>query len=80
MKCIVQVPEGTKNIMVGTLIALTVETDEDWKTVEVPDKPVETPPAAAAAAPTETTPVAKVEPPPPGQYDLLMSALDYNLF
>lgn len=46
----------------------------------MPDRPVETPPAAATAAPSETSPaVTKVEAPPPGQYDPLMSALGYNL-
>lgn len=71
------IPEGTKDIKVGTLIALTVEADEDWKTVEMPDKSVESPPAAAAAAtPAETTPaVAKAEPPPPGQQNIPMPAL-----
>lgn len=72
MKGIIQVPEGTKDIKVGTLIALTVEADEDWKTVEMPDKPMVTPPKITAAAP-ETPAVTKVEAPPPGQYDPLMS-------
>ncbi|XP_029163111.1 uncharacterized protein LOC114934601 [Nylanderia fulva] len=68
------IPEGTKNIKVGTLIALTVEADEDWKTVEIPDKSVETPPAAAAA-PVGTPAIGKVEPPPPGQQNIPMPAL-----
>lgn len=62
-----QVPEGTKDIKVGTLIALTVEADEDWKTVEVPD---ETAKAAATTAVTEAASVTVAEP-LPGQYDLL---------
>ncbi|XP_072752947.1 dihydrolipoyllysine-residue acetyltransferase component of pyruvate dehydrogenase complex [Anoplolepis gracilipes] len=68
------IPEGTKDIKVGTLIALTVEADEDWKTVEMPDKPVE-PPKAAAPPPVETSPAVKVEPPPPGQQNIPMPAL-----
>lgn len=83
MKCIIQVPEGTKDIKVGTLIALTVEADEDWKSVEMPDKSVEPAPkiAATAAASVETSPaVTKVEAPPPGQYDPLTSVLIINFF
>lgn len=52
----------------GTLIALTVEVDEDWKTVEMPDSP-----AVQAASPSHAeprSPVTKAEP-PPGQYDPL---------
>lgn len=65
--------EGTKDIKVGTLIALTVDVDEDWKSVEMPDSISTTPaapsptpsaPAAATAAPTASTSA----PPPPGQY------------
>lgn len=72
------VPEGTKDIKVGTLIALTVEADEDWKSVEMPDKSVEPAPkiAATAAASVETSPaVTKVEAPPPGQQNIPMPAL-----
>ncbi|XP_070154911.1 dihydrolipoyllysine-residue acetyltransferase component of pyruvate dehydrogenase complex [Polyergus mexicanus] len=68
------IPEGTKDIKVGTLIALTVEADEDWKTVEMSDKPMVTPPKITAAAP-ETPAVTKVEAPPSGQQYIPMPAL-----
>ncbi|KAK2581107.1 hypothetical protein KPH14_007927 [Odynerus spinipes] len=65
------IPEGTTNIKVGTLIALTVNEGEDWKTVEMPD---------SAAAPTPPTPSAPSvsepdAPPPPGQQNVPMPAL-----
>lgn len=60
-------PEGTKDVKIGTLIALTVEIDEDWKTVEMPDSA--TAPEATSAAKPASAPVAAAEP-PPGQYDL----------
>ncbi|XP_050458912.1 pyruvate dehydrogenase protein X component, mitochondrial-like [Cataglyphis hispanica] len=70
------VPEGTKDIKVGTLIALTVEAGEDWKTVEMPDKSEETSPKTAAATPVQTNPaVTKDEAPPPGQQNIPMPAL-----
>lgn len=65
--------EGTKDIKVGTLIALTVEVDEDWKTVEMPDgakTPSEAAPVAAEVAGAPVTSAAAE--PPPGQYDRLM--------
>ncbi|KAG5319169.1 ODP21 dehydrogenase, partial [Acromyrmex heyeri] len=67
------VPEGTKDIKVGTLIALTVEADEDWKTVEMPADLAE----ASSAAPSSTEaspPVTKAEP-SPGQQNIAMPAL-----
>ncbi|GFO01081.1 dihydrolipoamide acetyltransferase component of pyruvate dehydrogenase complex [Plakobranchus ocellatus] len=48
------VPENTKNIKVGTLIALLVEEGDDWQNVEIPagaDKPA-TAPAESAASPS----------------------------
>ncbi|KAL6428379.1 hypothetical protein ACFW04_008574 [Cataglyphis niger] len=69
------VPEGTKDIKVGTLIALTVEVGEDWKTVEMPDKSMETSPKAAAATPVQNPAVTKDEAPPPGQQNIPMPAL-----
>ncbi|EFN70179.1 Dihydrolipoyllysine-residue acetyltransferase component of pyruvate dehydrogenase complex, mitochondrial [Camponotus floridanus] len=69
------VPEGTKDIKVGTLIALTVEADEDWKSVEVPDKSVEPAPKIAAASVEKSPAVTKVEAPPPGQQNIPMPAL-----
>ncbi|XP_018353496.1 PREDICTED: dihydrolipoyllysine-residue acetyltransferase component of pyruvate dehydrogenase complex-like [Trachymyrmex septentrionalis] len=67
------VPEGTKDIKVGTLIALTVEADEDWKTVEIPAGLAE----ASSAVPSSTEakpPVTKAEL-PPGQQNIAMPAL-----
>lgn len=77
-KIIVQ--EGTKDIKVGTLIALTVEVDQDWKSVEIPDTtaaPSVTPPAPAAAPLTpDAVPLASAAaPPPPGQTNVSMPAL-----
>lgn len=66
-------PEGTKDVKIGTLIALTVETDQDWKSVEMPDtvaasaaapKPAPSPAGAPASAP----PASASATPPPGQY------------
>lgn len=68
-----------KDIKVGTLIALTVEADEDWKTVEMPDSSSAQAPSAAPSSAEPSPPVTKAEP-PPGQYDLLIGILDYNLF
>ncbi|XP_076179129.1 dihydrolipoyllysine-residue acetyltransferase component of pyruvate dehydrogenase complex [Ptiloglossa arizonensis] len=71
------VPEGTKDIKVGTLIALTVEADEDWKAVEMPDT-VSTVPAAPTPAPSvpDSAPAASVSvEPPPGQNNVSMPAL-----
>ncbi|XP_076303211.1 dihydrolipoyllysine-residue acetyltransferase component of pyruvate dehydrogenase complex-like [Lasioglossum baleicum] len=71
------IPEGTKDIKVGTLIALTVEADEDWKSVEMPDSvssaPAAAPPApsAPAAAPAASAAVEA----PPGQNNVSMPAL-----
>lgn len=64
--------EGIKDIKVGTLIALTVEVDQDWKSVEMPDTaaaPSLTPPAPAAAP--DAVPPSAAAPPPPGQYVLI---------
>ncbi|XP_046833869.1 pyruvate dehydrogenase protein X component-like [Vespa crabro] len=67
------VPEGTKDIKVGTLIALTVDEGEDWKSVEMPDV------SAAIAAPTPSAPVPPSSQPstsaPPGQQNVSMPAL-----
>ncbi|XP_011867222.1 PREDICTED: pyruvate dehydrogenase protein X component, mitochondrial-like [Vollenhovia emeryi] len=72
------VPEGTKDIKVGTLIALTVEADEDWKTVEMPGGASAQAPPAASAPPASSAepsaPVARAEP-PPGQNNIAMPAL-----
>ncbi|XP_047363272.1 dihydrolipoyllysine-residue acetyltransferase component of pyruvate dehydrogenase complex, mitochondrial-like [Vespa velutina] len=67
------VPEGTKDIKVGTLIALTVDEGEDWKSVEMPDV------SAAIAAPTPSAPIPPSSQPsasaPPGQQNISMPAL-----
>ncbi|KAG7204367.1 hypothetical protein KM043_004811 [Ampulex compressa] len=69
-------PEGTKDIKVGALIALTVDVDEDWKTVEMPDGAAE-----AKAAPSGASEHPRVPPPsgtfepPPGQNNVTMPAL-----
>jgi len=67
-----QVPEGSKDIKVGTLIALTVEADEDWKTVEIPAQA-----SLAASSSTEPSPSVTKAEPLPGQYDPLINILDY---
>ncbi|XP_034951968.1 dihydrolipoyllysine-residue acetyltransferase component of pyruvate dehydrogenase complex, mitochondrial-like [Chelonus insularis] len=71
------VPEGTKDIKVGTLIALSVEPDEDWKSVEMPDGAgASTSPASSSAAPAESAGVsAEAAEPPPGQVNVAMPAL-----
>lgn len=43
------VGEGIQDIKVGTLIALTVDVDEDWKSVEMPDNVSVTPPVTASS-------------------------------
>ncbi|XP_071558774.1 dihydrolipoyllysine-residue acetyltransferase component of pyruvate dehydrogenase complex [Temnothorax nylanderi] len=68
------VPEGTKDIKVGTLIALTVEADEDWKTVEMPDSSSAQAPSAAPSTAEPSPPVTSAEP-PPGQQNIAMPAL-----
>lgn len=72
------VPEGTKDIKVGTLIALTVDEGEDWKSVEAPD--VSPTPSAKPTPPTPSAPSAPSVsqsdvPPPPGQQNVSMPAL-----
>lgn len=73
------VPEGTKDVKVGTLIALVVDKGEDWKSVEMPEG------AAAAAATPPVSSTSSAPPPPPaagssaeipdGQTNLTMPAL-----
>jgi len=71
------VPEGTKDIKVGTLIALTVEADEDWKTVEMPASLAEASSAASSSI-EASPPVTKAEP-PSGQYDSLINILCFKV-
>ncbi|XP_030620775.1 pyruvate dehydrogenase protein X component, mitochondrial [Chanos chanos] len=58
--------EGSRNVRLGTLIALMVEEGQDWKQVEIPP-PEAAPPAPTppAAAPTPVAPATAVAPPPP---------------
>ncbi|XP_074106699.1 dihydrolipoyllysine-residue acetyltransferase component of pyruvate dehydrogenase complex [Cotesia typhae] len=70
--------EGTKDIKVGTVIALTVEPDENWKSVEMPDasgQPAAS--SASASAPTSAPSSSsnEVVEPPPGQTNVAMPAL-----
>ncbi|XP_011334722.1 dihydrolipoyllysine-residue acetyltransferase component 1 of pyruvate dehydrogenase complex, mitochondrial isoform X2 [Ooceraea biroi] len=70
------VPEGTKDIKVGTLIALTVEADEDWKEVEMPDTTKSPKAPASTSASTEQPSSAPVTMEiPPGQQNIAMPAL-----
>lgn len=67
------IPEGSKDIKVGELIALIVEPDEDWKTVELPSS---SPSASAPSTPASSaaSPVEAAEP-PAGQINVAMPAL-----
>ncbi|XP_008274078.1 pyruvate dehydrogenase protein X component, mitochondrial [Stegastes partitus] len=53
--------EGSRNVRLGTLIALMVEEGQDWKQVEIPPPDAAAPPATQAAAP----PVAAAAAPSP---------------
>ncbi|XP_068460028.1 pyruvate dehydrogenase protein X component, mitochondrial [Clinocottus analis] len=55
--------EGSRNVPLGTLIALMVDEGQDWKQVEIPPLDAAPPPAAAAAP--VTPPVAHSPVPPP---------------
>ncbi|XP_039989842.1 pyruvate dehydrogenase protein X component, mitochondrial [Xiphias gladius] len=55
--------EGSRNVSLGTLIALMVEEGQDWKQVEIPP-PDAAAPSAALAAPV-VPPAAPSPPPPP---------------
>ncbi|KAM8862034.1 pyruvate dehydrogenase protein X component, mitochondrial [Synchiropus picturatus] len=59
--------EGSRNVPLGTLIAVMVEEGQDWKQVEIPPPEASTPTATApkpAAAPV-VTPVSVAPPPKP---------------
>ncbi|XP_046748242.1 dihydrolipoyllysine-residue acetyltransferase component of pyruvate dehydrogenase complex-like [Diprion similis] len=73
------VPEGTKDVKVGTLIALTVDKGEDWKAVEVPGGSTAGAPSVSSmtsdpSVPPPSAPSAS-QPIPDGQHDLTMPAL-----
>jgi hypothetical protein len=55
-----QVKEDVKDVKVGTVIALMVNSGEDWKTVEIPSAAVPSAPStpSTAAKPTVTAPSA----------------------
>lgn len=57
--------EGSRNVRLGTLIALMVEEGQDWKQVEIPPLEAAAPPAAPETAATAVPPAAPVAPPPP---------------
>lgn len=60
--------EGSRNVRLGTLIALMVEEGQDWKQVEIPPPeaaaPSASPPATHAAAAPVLSPAAPSPPPP----------------
>lgn len=62
-----QVEEGAKDIKVGALIALVVDADEDWKSVEMPDSASSSASAPSSASDASSAPVEAAEP-PPGQF------------
>lgn len=61
------VPEGSKDIKIGELIALLVDPDEDWKSVEAPSASASSPAAASPSAAPSTVTTAPIEEPPTGQ-------------
>lgn len=64
-----QMEEGSRNVRLGTLIALMVEEGQDWKQVEIPPPdaaaPSAAPPATQAAAAPVVPPAAPSPPSPP---------------
>ncbi|XP_060892558.1 pyruvate dehydrogenase protein X component, mitochondrial [Labrus mixtus] len=65
----IMIEEGSRNVPLGTLIALMVEEGQDWKQVEIPPPdaaaPSAAPPASQAAAAPVVTTAAAPSPPPP---------------
>ncbi|XP_058502403.1 pyruvate dehydrogenase protein X component, mitochondrial [Solea solea] len=57
--------EGSRNVRLGTLIALMVEEDQDWKQVEIPppDAPAPSAPAMQVATAPVVSPAASSPPP-----------------
>ena len=51
-------PEDTKDVKIGTLIALMVAEGEDWKSVTAPASEGDSPGAEAAAVAAEAKPAA----------------------
>lgn len=60
-----QMEEGSRNVRLGTLIALMVEEGQDWKQVEIPPPEAAAPPSEPEIAATAVPPAAPVAPPPP---------------
>lgn len=63
-----QMEEGSRNVRLGTLIAVMVEEGQDWKQVEIPPPEATAPSAAPPSAHEPAAPVmapAAVSPPPP---------------
>jgi len=58
-----QIPEGAKDIKIGTLIALTVEADEDWKEIELPDTTKSPKTSSVSTEQPPSTPVTMEIPP-----------------
>lgn len=58
--------EGSRNVRLGTLIALMVEEGQDWKLVEIPPPDATPPSAVPPAGPTSvlTSPAPSTSPPP----------------
>ncbi|XP_044049753.1 pyruvate dehydrogenase protein X component, mitochondrial [Siniperca chuatsi] len=61
----IMMEEGSRNVPLGTLIALMVEEGHDWKQVEIPPPEAAAPPAIHAAAAPVVPPAAPSPPPPP---------------
>lgn len=53
-------PENSKNVKIGQLIALMVDLDDDWQNVTIPSEAT-----ASADAPVPSTKPAAPPPPPP---------------
>uniref|UniRef100_A0A8C5MRZ1 Dihydrolipoamide acetyltransferase component of pyruvate dehydrogenase complex n=1 Tax=Leptobrachium leishanense TaxID=445787 RepID=A0A8C5MRZ1_9ANUR len=67
----IMVEEGSKNIRLGSLIALMVEEGQDWKQVEVPTLTVPSPTASSAV--DVKVPQPKAQHPSPGKLGLRLS-------
>lgn len=57
--------EGSRNVRLGTLIALMVEEGQDWKQVEIPPPDAAAPSAAPPATHATAAPVVPPAAPPP---------------
>lgn len=60
-----QMEEGSRNVRLGTLIALMVEEGQDWKQVEIPSPDAAAPPATDAATAPVVPPAAAFPATPP---------------